>query len=348
MAQEIFFHVMVPVYKVERYLDECVQSVLSQTYQNFELILVDDGSPDRCGAMCDAWAEKDSRIRVFHKPNGGLMHTRRFAIARVHEDGMTKRDFGVFLDSDDTLRPNALETITAAMESHDCDCVIFGMERVLEGKTLARLTVPAEEPLVVKDKEALCSIVMLDEDAAYYSMCRKAVRMELLSPDMEKYAPYYHISIAEDALQSLEIYQNAESFCFLPDTLYDYRLNPNSMTQTITYENYRVEYTVPEKELAFLRQAGLDKGTFYAAYRSFRIHALTGELVRIAELKTSRKNKTKLYEAIKSTAYWKTFLSAGGYDPRKLGKMVLLYEAFRLGQYWLIFLLTAAYNRLHG
>lgn len=65
--------VIVPVYKVEPYLDKCVSSIVNQTYTNLEIILVDDGSPDSCPTMCDAWAEKDSRIRVIHKPNGGLV-----------------------------------------------------------------------------------------------------------------------------------------------------------------------------------------------------------------------------------------------------------------------------------
>ena len=68
--------IIVPVYKVESYLDECVQSILGQTYTNLEVILVDDGSPDHSGAMCDAWAERDNRVRVIHKANGGVCSAR--------------------------------------------------------------------------------------------------------------------------------------------------------------------------------------------------------------------------------------------------------------------------------
>ena len=68
--------IIVPVYKVEQYLDRCVQSIVNQTYKNLEIILVDDGSPDNCPAMCDDWAAKDSRIRVIHKENGGLSSAR--------------------------------------------------------------------------------------------------------------------------------------------------------------------------------------------------------------------------------------------------------------------------------
>ena len=76
----MFFSVIVPVYKVEEYLDACVESVLSQTFSDYELILVDDGSPDRCGQICDDYSRQDSRIRVVHKENGGLASARRAGI----------------------------------------------------------------------------------------------------------------------------------------------------------------------------------------------------------------------------------------------------------------------------
>ena len=91
--------VIVPVYKVEEYLDRCVQSIVNQTYSNLEIILVDDGSPDRCGAICDAWAEKDSRIRVIHKENGGLSDARNAGMAAA-----TGQYIG-FIDSDDRIAP---------------------------------------------------------------------------------------------------------------------------------------------------------------------------------------------------------------------------------------------------
>lgn len=76
MNQPELISIIVPVYKVEKYLDKCVESIVEQTYKNLEIILVDDGSPDNCPAMCDRWAEKDSRIKVIHKENGGLSSAR--------------------------------------------------------------------------------------------------------------------------------------------------------------------------------------------------------------------------------------------------------------------------------
>ena len=83
MEQDPLVSIIIPVYKVEKFLDECVASVAAQTYANLEILLVDDGSPDNCPAMCDAWAARDPRIRVIHKPNGGLSDARNSGIAEA-------------------------------------------------------------------------------------------------------------------------------------------------------------------------------------------------------------------------------------------------------------------------
>ena len=94
--------IIVPVYKVEQYLDRCVQSIVNQTHKNIEIILVDDGSPDNCPAMCDDWAAKDSRIRVIHKENGGLSSARNAGLE------MATGAFLQFTDSDDWLEPEMI------------------------------------------------------------------------------------------------------------------------------------------------------------------------------------------------------------------------------------------------
>ena len=93
----MFFSVIVPVYKVEKYLPNAIESVLNQTFSDFELILVDDGSPDRCPEICDNYKEKDSRIKVVHKPNGGLASARRAGIK------LAEGDYVLNLDSDDRI-----------------------------------------------------------------------------------------------------------------------------------------------------------------------------------------------------------------------------------------------------
>lgn len=121
--------VIVPVYKVEAYLDRCVESIVNQTYRNLEIILVDDGSPDNCPAMCDEWAKKDSRIKVIHKPNGGLSDARNAGMA------IASGEYIGFVDSDDWLAPEMYERLANALEQDGSDIAACGVEMVWEDET---------------------------------------------------------------------------------------------------------------------------------------------------------------------------------------------------------------------
>ena len=103
--EQSLISIIVPVYKVEAYLDQCVESIVNQTYRNLEIILVDDGSPDRCPEMCDAWAKKDSRIKVVHKKNGGLGDARNAGVA------IARGDYFGFIDSDDWCEPDMYQEL---------------------------------------------------------------------------------------------------------------------------------------------------------------------------------------------------------------------------------------------
>lgn len=121
--------VIVPVYKVEKYLDRCVESIVNQTYRNLEIILVDDGSPDNCGAMCDAWAAKDSRIKVIHKENGGLSDARNTGMAVA-----TGQYIG-FIDSDDFISPEMYQLLLDRLVTDHSDISACGVEMVYENGT---------------------------------------------------------------------------------------------------------------------------------------------------------------------------------------------------------------------
>ncbi|MGN0172215.1 MAG: glycosyltransferase family 2 protein [Acutalibacteraceae bacterium] len=118
--------VIVPVYKVEAYLSRCVDSILSQTFADFELWLVDDGSPDRCGELCDEYAQKDARVRVIHKQNGGLSDARNAAL-----DVMTG-EYVSFIDADDWVAPDFLESLLTAIERHHCPMAICNFVAVYD------------------------------------------------------------------------------------------------------------------------------------------------------------------------------------------------------------------------
>ncbi|MGN0524120.1 MAG: glycosyltransferase [Eubacterium sp.] len=107
--------IVVPVYKVEKYLDRCVESIINQTYTNLEIILVDDGSPDNCPEMCDEWAKKDGRIKVIHKQNDGLANARNSGIE------LCLGDYVMFVDSDDYIEPDMVEFLLNISIKYDAD-----------------------------------------------------------------------------------------------------------------------------------------------------------------------------------------------------------------------------------
>ena len=117
-TQAPLISLIVPIYNVASYVDRCVASLVNQTYSNLEILLVDDGSTDGSGALCDEWAKKDSRIHVVHKENGGLSDTRNQGIK------LSKGDYLAFIDGDDYIAPEYCEKLYQALAAHDADIAL--------------------------------------------------------------------------------------------------------------------------------------------------------------------------------------------------------------------------------
>lgn len=140
--------VIVSVYNAELFLDKCVESILAQQYSEIELILVDDGSPDRCPAVCDAYAERDSRVRVIHKENGGAQLARK--------DGLDEADgaYVLFVDSDDWIDPDTVESCVETALSDNADCVMFGYVREYPNKSIANPLFDSDRSFDSEESEA--------------------------------------------------------------------------------------------------------------------------------------------------------------------------------------------------
>ena len=147
--------VIIPIYKVEKYLDRCLESVTNQTYKNLEIILVDDGSPDASPEICDKWAKKDNRIKVFHKPNGGVSSARNLGIENATGDYLT------FIDSDDTIELETYEKCVAKLND-EVDTVFFKMKNIYPDKTL--LNDEYNLKLLEKNKDFICPIYYRKND----------------------------------------------------------------------------------------------------------------------------------------------------------------------------------------
>ena len=190
----MMFSVIVPVYKVEKYIRRCVESVLSQTFSDWELILVDDGSPDGCPLICDEYADADSRIKVVHKPNGGLASARQAGI-RVAEG-----DYVFNLDSDDLIENDTLEYAYKKITDTSCDIVTFSYRWVLDGKTVNVTNDGIEEGLYKRPdiEKYIYPKILMDKDMNHisYYLSGKAVKRELLTPHQLNVSD--KISLGED------------------------------------------------------------------------------------------------------------------------------------------------------
>ena len=150
---DLLISVVVPVYKTEAYLPRCVSSICNQTYKNLEIILVDDGSPDNSGALCDQLALEDSRIRVIHKKNGGLASARNAGI-----DAMTG-EYAAFIDSDDYIAPEMIRYLYDLCIQHQVQIACCGIERVTDQGHVSYFNEKTEDFLLLTREEAMAELL---------------------------------------------------------------------------------------------------------------------------------------------------------------------------------------------
>ena len=210
--------VVVSVYKVKDYLDHCVQTLLEQTYRDYEIILVDDGSPDECGARCDAWAKKETRIRAYHKSNGGLSSARNFGMAHAHGD------FIIFPDPDDWVEPQYLEKLMSVRETSHADLSICGHYNFKGGRD--RLWNSYAVPMILNTADALEMMMLPSAFCGFawnklYSM--KVINDHALQFDEE-------LGMAQDLHFNVRYLQLCRRIAYDPAPLYHYNHDSNGVT----------------------------------------------------------------------------------------------------------------------
>lgn len=210
------FSIVVPVYNVESYLVRCIESVLLQTYADFELVLVDDGSSDESGNICDSYAEKDCRIKVIHKSNGGVSTARNVGIENASGEYIT------FCDSDDYYKPNLLETVIKYIDDGDVDLLSYNYETLLlsgqkNGSQVDTGEFIADSPIKV------LSLIIEHTFTSYlgWSMCTSFFRKKIIDT--------YHLRVcttcnnyAEDIGFGIKFLFHANKVVGISDSLYVY------------------------------------------------------------------------------------------------------------------------------
>lgn len=217
MKENALISVIVPVYAVERYLPKCVGSILNQTYPNLEVILVDDGSPDGCGSLCDEFASKDSRVRVIHKSNGGLSDARNAGI------DIASGDYLAFVDADDWVEPDTYETMLALAKKYDAKIVCAGRYDEDSGSGAQTLGLCPEKEELISGKEAVRRILRWEHMDS--SACDKLYARELFA------AIRYPVGrVVEDVATTYRLVLLAGGVAMLQKPVYHYCHREQSIT----------------------------------------------------------------------------------------------------------------------
>ncbi len=247
--------VIVPVYNAERFLQKTVGSVLSQTYKDFELILVDDGSTDNSLAVLNGFAEKDSRVKVIHKENGGVGSARNIGLSTA------KGEFVAFLDGDDFLEPDYLSKLYSAIENNDVSFCRFSLDysdkcvKRHEGNLEKLALAPFDFNLLTGEYYNEQKGDTLFCDRVFGSACRSLLRKEMIEKHGIRFSE--KLKIAEDRLFILEYLCYAKTAGIVDEYLYHYVMNDTSATAK-TYGKY-VPDLAERNAVLYLRQKELAK-----------------------------------------------------------------------------------------
>ncbi len=295
------FSVVVPIYNVESYLDRCVKSLVNQTYKNLEIILVDDGSPDKCPKICDGWAKADSRIRVIHKENGGLGFARNSGIE------IASGDFITFVDSDDYLIPDAIERCILALSEHGSDTLLFGRyDAYPDGKVTEdyRRVTKKHYTGETVTSELLPWLFSCGEGYGV-SACSKVFSRKLISDYNMRFRSEREI-ISEDAYFCIDYFAKAENVLVIPDRFYCYYKNEGSLSRTYRADRQEKNNAFVLQTLTHIKELSLPEGL--AAYVKSKYHIFTLAAMKhiVTSALTKAEKKAELRKIYKDPVLVKT------------------------------------------
>lgn len=240
--------IVIPIYNVEKFLNRCIQSIVSQTYEKLEILLVDDGSPDNCPSICDEWAKRDARIKVVHKQNEGLGMARNTGIDNA------SGDYICFFDSDDYVDSRIIERCVNNLIKKQSEIVTFGFSKVDSEGNIYKSYIPSCE------KNIFCGKEITDDFLPDFISYKKNSKYKNLS--ISAWASMYSLKlirklgwrfvserkiISEDIYSLIELVANCQRISVIEESLYFYCENPTSLTKVYRSDRY-------QKNVYFYRQ----------------------------------------------------------------------------------------------
>ena len=236
--------IIVPVYNSAKYLHQCINSILSQTFADFELILVDDGSLDTSLAICDEFGKKDKRVIVLHKSNGGVSSARNFGL------DVARGEYIGFVDSDDWIEPNMYEMLYSKASCDDADIVSCAL--------ITNKTVRVKPNTTLQDKFISCPVYM-------HSFCNKIVKKNLYIDNNIRIPE--NLVVCEDLFTLFRLFIISRKAEYLDEAMYHYRVNSNSLSHSTTIKHIESDICSADMLEKFLIERNI-----YAEYSSFVLY----------------------------------------------------------------------------
>lgn len=298
--------VIVPVYNVEDYLMRCVDSLTGQTYKNIEIILVDDGSTDRSGDMCDYYEKEDNRIRVIHQENGGQSKARNKAL------DIAKGEYYCFVDSDDYVANDYVEKLYKALKDNDADMSYCDFIKFTGESADGAFDKVEESTIITKTSTELLKIMHLEPDELYVVVWGKLFKKELFEG-----IRFPEGRICEDLAILYKLYKRVNKAISISDILYYYfRNNVNSSTYSINEKFYKDVFLTLEEEIEFFKNENIDlldypKRTYMYWIMDYYIKLYkNGEQAKLSKLHKKYKSLYKGVKTIKLEKFFKAFCVA--------------------------------------
>ena len=340
--------VVVPVYKTERYLDQCIESIVGQTYADLEILLIDDGSPDNCPAICDQWAARDSRIRVIHKTNAGLGMARNTGIENA------SGEYICFFDSDDYVDPKTIELAYESCKKERADIAVFGFANVDSQGVQTKKSVLRPPKKVYSGQEVqqsfLPDLIGTDPKTGNATNLCMSACMMLCSTELIRKSGWAFSSerdiISEDVYSLIGLYQYVQRVVILEDVLYFYRENPKSLTHTYREDRFeKVKYFYQEC-VKLCRHCGYGPEAQRRCAEPF-VSFVIALLKQEAEYHSSRKEALARIRQIISDELLQEVLRQKKKEKTGFSRKIL-YWTIRNRQYMLCYCLLVAKNSGKG
>lgn len=222
--------IIIPVYKVEKYIRKCVDSVINQTYKNLEIILVDDGSPDNCGKICDEYAKKDNRIRVIHKKNGGLSEARNYGL------NVAKGKYILLIDSDDFIEKETVEYLYGLCQKYNAEIAVGKTRFLYEGQEEPKKTrAEKEDDIKTYNTEQALETMLYSQEFTNIA-CNKLYKAELFNNIRYPLGKLY-----EDLATTYKLISNADTIVLGSKYTYNYLSNRNTSIMNKQFDKKRME-----------------------------------------------------------------------------------------------------------